>query len=91
MIRLGRSAPGTGACQVASVVSRSYRFIVEGELGERFADAFDEMTLAHESGNTIFVGEVRDQAHLQGLLQRIASLGLTLLSVSASEKTRPTA
>jgi hypothetical protein len=41
------------------------------------------MTLAREAGTTILSGPVRDQAELQGLLQRVAGLGLTLVSANA--------
>jgi hypothetical protein len=62
---------------------RSYRVVVEGELDDHFAGAFDGMTLVREAGTTILTGPVRDQAELQGLLQRVAGLGLTLISANA--------
>jgi len=61
--------------------SRRYRLIVEGELSDRIA--FERMTLTHEDGNTVLTGPVRDQSELQGLLQRMSALGLTLLGVTA--------
>jgi len=65
------------------VGQRSYRIVVEGELEENFARAFDGMTLERQAGTTILTGPVRDQAELQGLLQRVAGLGLTLISANA--------
>ena len=47
------------------------------------AVAFDGMTLTREDGNTMLTGPVRDQAELQGFLQRVSDLGLTLLEVKA--------
>ncbi len=44
---------------------------------------FEGMTVTRVDGDTVLSGLLRDQAELQGLLQRISSLGLTLLSVSA--------
>jgi len=41
------------------------------------------MTLERQAGTTILTGPVRDQAELQGLLQRVAGLGLTLISANA--------
>jgi hypothetical protein len=61
---------------------REYRFVVEGELSDQLGSAFAGMTLTRKEGQTLLVGPVRDQAELQGLLQRISSLGLTLLSAS---------
>ena len=66
--------------------SREYRLTVEGELSDRMRPAFAGMTLTHEYGNTVLVGIVRDQAELQGLLQRVSDLGLTLLSAVATEE-----
>jgi hypothetical protein len=41
------------------------------------------MTLERVAGTTILTGPVRDQAALQGLLQRVAALGLELVSANA--------
>ena len=59
-----------------------YRLVVEGELGPRYATAFEGMTVEHVGGNTAIVGPVTDQAHLQGLLERVARMGLHLVSVA---------
>jgi len=63
------------------VGSARYRLVVEGELSSRYATVFDGMRLECAQGRTAIVGTLIDQAHLQGLLQRIAGLGLTLVSV----------
>ena len=65
---------------------RSYRLVIEGELDDHFAGAFKGMALSRQTGTTILTGPVRDQAQLQGLLQRVAGLGLTLLSANAVEE-----
>ena len=62
-----------------------YRLVIEGELDDRFAGAFEGMALERKAGTTVLTGPVRDQADLQGLLQRVARLGLTLLSANALE------
>jgi hypothetical protein len=62
---------------------REYRLVVAGELSDRMGGAFEDMTLTRDEGNTVLVGVVRDQAELQGLLQRVSDLGLTLLTVTA--------
>jgi hypothetical protein len=62
-----------------------YRLVIEGELDDRFAGAFKGMALERQAGTTVLTGPVRDQADLQGLLQRVARLGLTLLSANALE------
>ena len=59
-----------------------YRLVIKGELGPRYASAFDAMTLHAHDGQTDITGPVIDQAHLQGLFERIADLGLTLRSIT---------
>ena len=59
-----------------------YRLVVEGELGPRYATAFEGMAVEHVGGNTAIIGPVTDQAHLQGLLERVARMGLHLVSVA---------
>ena len=58
---------------------RYFRLIVEGELSDDLEPAFHGMKLTRTEGNTALTGNVRDQAELQGLLQRVSDLGLTLL------------
>ena len=67
-----------------------YRIIVEGELSDDVGLAFQGMSLNREAGTTVLSGSIRDQAELQGVLQRISDLGLTLLSLSALDDERPT-
>jgi hypothetical protein len=62
-----------------------YTIEVKGELGDRFADTFEGMTLRASDGKTTLVGDVRDQAQLQGLLSRLADFGLVLLSVTQTD------
>lgn len=59
-----------------------YRLIVEGELGTRFASAFEGMTVCAHDGITEITGPVIDPSHLHGLLDRITGLGLTLRSLT---------
>jgi hypothetical protein len=70
------------ACDAEHMAVRGYRLVVEGELSDQLGSAFPGMTLTRREGQTLLVGPVRDQAELQGLMQRISSLGLTLLSAS---------
>ena len=69
--------------------SCDYRLVVDEELGDDAGRAFVGMALSHEDGRTVLVGPIRDQAQLQGVLQRISDLGLRLLSVSVIEDEPP--
>ena len=62
--------------------STPYRLVVQGELGPRYGAAFEGMTVFAHDGVTEITGPITDQSHLQGLLQRIAGLGLTLHSLT---------
>jgi hypothetical protein len=60
-----------------------YKIVVEGELTKRFAEAFMGMTMKAEDGQTIITGQIVDQSHLHGILDRVSSMGLPLVSVQA--------
>ena len=69
-----------------------YSIVARSELGERYASAFDGMRMETKDGRTILTGEVKDQPHLFGILNRLNGLGLELLSVEAlPEEARPSA
>jgi hypothetical protein len=69
-----------------------YRIVVRSELSNRYAVAFEGMEMETKNGDTILTGEIIDQPHLYGILDRINGLGLKLLSVQAlPEDTRPSA
>jgi len=72
--------------------SQPYRLVVKGELGARYASAFEGMAISAHDGVTEITGRIIDPSHLQGLLERIAGLGLTLHSlapVDAEDPARP--
>jgi hypothetical protein len=69
-----------------------YRVVVRSELSDRYAVAFEGMQMEAKNGRTILTGEVKDQPHLFGILDRLNALGLVLLSVQAlSEAAHPSA
>ena len=72
--------------------SKVYRVVVQSELSDRYASAFEGMQMEAKNGQTILTGEVKDQPHLFGILDRLNALGLVLLSVQAfSEAAHPSA
>ena len=67
----------------------TYQIKVPGELDESWADWGGQMSIMVESKGddppvTILIGTI-DQAALQGLLRRLYSLGLPLISVNCVE------
>jgi hypothetical protein len=66
--------------------------VARSELSDRYASAFEGMYMETEGGRTILTGEVKEQPHLFGILQRLNGLGLELLSVEVlSEDAHPIA
>jgi hypothetical protein len=59
-----------------------YRIVVKDELGDAYARAFEGLTIETGDGETVMVGPISDQAQLQGILGRISSLNLVLLSIN---------
>ena len=58
-----------------------YRIVLRGRLSERFESAFEGMALEPGPNQTVLVGEIRDQAELYGLLDRLRDLGIELVAV----------
>ncbi len=50
------------------------------------AVVFEGMSLSCRDGQTTLTGPVRDQSELQGLLQRVSDLGLTLVEVTQARR-----
>jgi hypothetical protein len=67
---------------VNGMSSHRYRLIVDGELGPRYASAFEGMAISAHDGLTEINGPVIDSSQLLGLVERIAGLGLTLQSLT---------
>ena len=66
-----------------------YRIRVRGQLTERLESTFEGMTLKPGKTKTDLVGEIRDQSHLYGLLDRVRGLGLELISVQPQSTPTP--
>ncbi|MFZ0166040.1 MAG: hypothetical protein WAL12_20865 [Trebonia sp.] len=58
-----------------------YRIAVRGRLSGRLASAFEGFALEPGHEYSVLAGEIRDQAHLYGILDRVRDLGLELVSV----------
>ena len=63
------------------MATKTYRITVRGRLTERFASAFEGMALESGRSESALVGEIADQAHLFGLLDRVRNFGLELVRV----------
>jgi hypothetical protein len=63
-----------------------YCVVVKDELGVAYARTFPGMKITPADGKTTIVGPIVDQAQLHGVLRRISSLNLVLLSVNVIEE-----
>jgi hypothetical protein len=65
-----------------------YQIVMRGEISDRYAMAFEGMEMETISGQTILTGEIIDNSHLHGILDRIIALGLELVSVEEMSRER---
>lgn len=64
--------------------STFYQIRIKGHLDDNLASWFEGLTVSNqENGEALLSGHIQDQAALQGILNRISNLGLTLISVNA--------
>jgi hypothetical protein len=63
------------------VPASNYEFRIKGRLSDSVSDAFQDFTTSVKPAETIVRGDLRDQAELHGVLERIRSLGLELIEV----------
>ena len=61
--------------------SAGYEIRVEGILDQRWTAWFEGLEITSDHSQTVISGPVVDQAALHGLLNRVADLGLVLVSV----------
>jgi hypothetical protein len=71
------------------MTSREYLFVVDGELSDGVARAFEGMRLHRQDGTTTIEGQCRDQAELLATVMRLSDLGLTLLSLAPKDPGGP--
>jgi hypothetical protein len=64
---------------------------IQGHLDPDWTEWFDGMEIRQEEGQTILTGRVVDQTALHGLLARMRSLNLTLLSINPASTSEPPA
>lgn len=61
----------------------NYEIRVEGHLSDRWCDWFDGLAIHNDPENeTVLTGSIQDQAALFGILNKIRSLNLVLISVN---------
>lgn len=55
---------------------------VKGHLDETWKDWFEGMEICYDGNDTIFLGNIKDETFLHGVLNQIRDLNLTLISIN---------
>lgn len=59
---------------------------VQGHLDKKWKDCFEGMDILYEGTNTILKGNLKDESHVHGILNRIRDLNLKLISVNPASE-----
>jgi hypothetical protein len=59
---------------------------VQGQLDRKWKESFEEIEIIYEETNTIITANIKDEAHLHGILNLIRDLNLKLISVNPAEE-----
>jgi hypothetical protein len=58
---------------------------IQGHLDKKWKNNFEGMKISYEGDNTILTGNLKDEAHMHGVLNIIRDLNLKLISVNSVE------
>jgi hypothetical protein len=56
--------------------------IVEGLLDKKWKSSFEGMEISYDCKNTKLTGDIKDEAHLHGILNQIRDINLKLISIN---------
>lgn len=55
---------------------------IQGHLNGKWKECFEEMEISYEGNNTILTGNLKDEAHMHGVLNIIRDYKLILISIN---------
>jgi hypothetical protein len=58
---------------------------IQGHLNGKWKDSFEGMEISYEGNITILTGNLKDEAHMHGILNIIRDYNLILISVNPDE------
>ena len=58
---------------------------IQGHLDKKWKNRFEGMEISYEGDNTILTGNLKDEAHMHGVLNIISDLNLKLISINLVE------
>jgi hypothetical protein len=62
------------------------KIIIQGHLDKQWKNRFEGLKISYEAGNTILSGNLKDEAHLHGILNIIRDLNIKLISINPIKK-----
>jgi hypothetical protein len=60
--------------------------VIQDHLDEKWKDWFEGMEINYEGNNTIITANLKDEAHMHGILNKIRDLNLKIISINPAEK-----
>ena len=62
------------------------KITIQGNLDKKWKNRFGGMEISYEGDNTNLIGNLKDEAHMHGVLNIIRDLNLKLISVNSVEE-----
>ncbi len=59
---------------------------IQGHLNGKWKEYFEGMEISYEGNNTILTGNLKDEAHMHGILNIIRDYNLILISINQVER-----
>ena len=59
---------------------------IRGHLNGKWKECFEDMVISYEGNNTILTGNLKDEAHMLGVLNIIRDYNLILISINSVER-----
>jgi hypothetical protein len=60
--------------------------IIQDHLDEKWKSWFEGMEINYKGDNTIITGNLKDEAHMHGILNQIRDLNLKIISINPADK-----
>ena len=61
------------------------KITIQSHLDKKWKNSFEGMNISYEGDNTILTGNIKDEAHLHGILNIIRDLNIKLISINPVE------
>ena len=61
---------------------------IRGHLNGKWKECFEDMVISYEGNNTILTGNLKNEAHMHGVLKIIREYNLILISINPAERFR---